>query len=85
MKLATTWDQKAGGVIEISSTGDRVRVTKRKPPTRIPMTNIFDEFEGKISDSPNHLLLDTVSVVDADTGSLLAQYEKRGTAWKRVR
>lgn len=49
------------------------------------MTNIFDEFEGKISDSPNHELLDQINVVDADSGALLAEYEKRGSAWKRVR
>ena len=53
--------------------------------TRLPMTNIFDEFEGKIRDSPNHELLDQVNVVDADSGTLLADYEKHGSAWKRVR
>jgi hypothetical protein len=85
VKLAKSVDQKASGVIEIFPNGDRVRVTKRKPPDRLPMTNIFDEFEGKISKSPNHELLDQINVVDADSGTQLAQYEKQGNSWKRVR
>lgn len=85
VSIAKEWDQKAGGVIEISPNGNRVRVTKRKPPDRLAMTNIFDEFEGKIADSPNHHLLDRVNVVDANSGTLLAQYEKQGSSWKRVR
>ncbi len=85
VSLAKEWDQKAGGVIEISPNGDRVRVTKRKPPDRLPMTNIFDEFTDKIADSPNHGLLDRVNVVDSSSGSLLAQYQNTGGTWKRVR
>jgi len=40
--LAKTWDQKVGGIVEISPNGDRVRITRQAPPVRRPMSNIFD-------------------------------------------
>jgi uncharacterized membrane protein len=83
--LARVWDQKAAGIIEISSTGDRVRVTRQSPPARKMMPNIFDEFTDKIADNPMHALLDRINIVDARSGSLLAQYENVGGTWKRVR
>ena len=85
VSLATKVDQKASGAIEISPNGDRVRVTKRTPPDRMAMSNIFDEFTDKIAQGDPAGLLDRVNVVDAKTGALLAQYDKDGRVWKRVR
>jgi hypothetical protein len=82
--LAKTWDQKAGGVVEISPNGDRARVTRQNPPVRKTMPNIFDEFTDKIADNPMHGLLDRINIVDASSGKLLAQYENVGGTWKRV-
>jgi hypothetical protein len=79
------WIKKAGGVIEISPNGDRVRVTKRTPPDHLAVSNIFDEFTGKIPNGDPRGLLDRVNVVDAKTGALLAQYDKNNGAWQRVR
>jgi hypothetical protein len=85
VSLATKVDQKASGAIEISPNGDRVRVTKRTPPDRMAMSNIFDEFTDKIAQGDPAGLLDRVNVVDAKTGALLAHYDKDGRVWKRVR
>jgi hypothetical protein len=82
--LAKTWDQKAGGVVVISPNGDRVRMTRQTPPVKKQMTNIFDEFTGKIPDNPMHKLLDRINVVDADSGALLAQYDNVDGTWTRV-
>jgi hypothetical protein len=82
--LGKSLDQKSAGVIEISPNGDRVRVTRQNPPVRKNMTNIFDEFADKIADNPMHGLLDRINIVDASSGTLLAQYENLGGTWKRV-
>lgn len=84
VSLAKNVDQKAGGVIQISPNGDRLRVTKSKPPGYLPMSNIFDEFTGKIPNGDPRSLLDRVNVVDAKTGALLAQYDKNHGVWQRV-
>ena len=82
--LAKRWDQRAAGVVEISPNGDRARVTRQQPPVRKTMSNIFDEFTNTISDNPMHELLDRVNLVDASSGTLLAQYENVNGTWKRV-
>jgi hypothetical protein len=82
--LAKTWDQKAGGMVVISPNGNRVRMTRQTPPVRKEMTNIFDEFTGKIADNPMHKLLDRINVVAADSGALLAQYDNINGTWARV-
>jgi hypothetical protein len=85
ISLATKVDQKASGVIEISPNGDRIRVTRRTPPDRLAMSNIFDEFTDKIAQGDYRGLLDRVNIVDTKTGALLAQYDKDGRVWRRVR
>ena len=85
VSLAARVDQKASGAIEISPNGDRVRVTRRQPPDRLAMSNIFDEFTDKIPLGDHRGVLDRVNVVDATSGALLAQYDKDGGVWKRVR
>jgi Domain of unknown function (DUF4157) len=85
VSLAKQVDQKASGVIEISPNGDRVRVTKRRPPDHLPMSNLFDEFTEKLSKGDTSNLLDRVNIVDAQTGARLAQYDNIGGIWKRVR
>jgi hypothetical protein len=82
--LASRWPQGKAGTIEITPTGDRTRVTRGAKSTRMPMTNIFDEFTDQISKSPNHALLDRIVVTDVKTGAVLAAYERTGTTWKRV-
>jgi hypothetical protein len=83
--LASKVSQGKAGTIEVSPNGDRVRVTREEPPRRMPMANVFDEFATKIVDSPNHALLDRIAVVDAKTGALLAEYQRSGTTWNRIR
>ena len=85
ISLAKKLDQKAGGVIEISPNGDRLRVTKRKPPDRLPMSNVFDEFTSKIANGDTQGVLDRVNIVDVQTGALLARYDKNSGVWQRVR
>ncbi len=85
ISLEKTVDKKAGGAIEIAPNGDRVLITKRSPPDRLPMSNIFDEFTGKISNDERSHLIDRVSVVDAKSGALLAQYDNTNGVWQRVR
>jgi hypothetical protein len=78
-------DKKSGGVIEIAPNGDRVLITKQIPADRRDMLNIFDEFTGKISNGDPANLLDRVTVVDATSGALFAQYDKNNGVWQRVR
>lgn len=85
VSLSKGWNRGASGRIEISPNGDRVLITARTPPSRIAMSNIFDEFAEKIGRSPKSNLLDRVNIVDASSGALLAQYENAGGGWKRVR
>lgn len=85
IELASRAGSKKDGFIDIAPNGDRQRVldpskTKAKPGD-IP--NLFDEFAGKIKNSPNHMLLDVVIIVD-DRG-VKARYERSGSTWTRVK
>jgi hypothetical protein len=81
--VAKEWRQGKAGTVEIQPNGDRVRITK--DGQRIAMTNIFDELTGKIADSPNHVLLDRIAIVDSTTGAILAEYQRSGSIWGRLR
>jgi len=83
VSLATRVSQGAKGTIEVGANGDRIRVLK--DGRRLDMQNIFDEFGENIQESPNHMLLDRISVVDAKTGALLAAFVQDRGLWTRTK
>jgi hypothetical protein len=74
-----------GGALEIANSGDITLVTKTVPPKRIPKGNLFEEFAknaGKLNDNQ---LVDAVTVVDKNTGAIIARIERSGAVWSRTR
>jgi hypothetical protein len=85
IRLGKTVSAGKAGIIEIAENGDLTLITKAVPPRHIPKGNIFEEFAqnaGKIKDNQ---LIDAVTIVDQDTGAIIARLERTGAVWARTK
>jgi hypothetical protein len=83
VKWAEIVQKGKSGYLKISRNGDVVMVTKGVPEKHIGKGNIFDKFVEKAPDLKGHELVDAVTVVERDTGSVLARIERNGAVWER--
>ena len=80
--LAHHTSQGRKGTVSIDAVGNRVLHTPNG--NQIPQGNIFDQLVAALSTIANHQHLDRVTLVDAISGRMLAQYERTGTVWSRI-
>lgn len=69
----------------IESNGDRMLATR--DDRRISEGNIFDRIASHLSsnDHEAYRLLDRLTLADKKTGVVLAEYERTGNTWTRIR
>jgi hypothetical protein len=51
----------------------------------IPKGNLFDDVAPHLSSIPSHQHLDRIALVDAASGRLLAEYQRAGNLWTRIK
>ena len=83
VKWAEIVQKGKSGYLKISRNGDVVMVTKGAPEKHINKGNIFDKFIKAAPDLKGHQLVDAVTVVERDSGSVLARIERNGAVWER--
>jgi hypothetical protein len=83
MKLRVTGPAKKSGTVIHDALGNRVRHTR--DGRQIAEGNFYDTLREQLPDIPGIEKLSRVTLVDLDTGAILAQYEKVGGAWTRTR
>ena len=75
--------RKKGMITIDKSTGRRVRLSNEDPPREIDMKNLYDELAELLNANPRMDILDGVTIVDAETGKVLAKLERQ-TVWKKL-
>jgi hypothetical protein len=83
VELNTSQSSRRGEIRQIHPNGDRMLVTR--DGRHIREGNLFDDISSHISRAKNAEHLDRVTLVDKTTGAVLADYERVGNAWNRMR
>ncbi|MBK9031011.1 MAG: hypothetical protein IPL61_06695 [Myxococcales bacterium] len=83
--LAPPRDRKSGLQAIDKITGARTKTTHQVPPLVIPEGNLYEEIAMQLDRTNGAEQLDGVTLLDRNSGSVLAAYHRDGAKWELVR